>query len=97
MGWFNHQIGVLKKAISYEPMQVCQADHNIVYTALGEEEIDFGPRDSEANIIESLSFGWVSYGFPKMVGFPNNHGVFLLKLIIFGVVLGVPPFKETPI
>ena len=50
MGWFNHQIGVLKKAISYEPMQVCQADHNIVYTALGEEEIDFGPRDSEANI-----------------------------------------------
>ena len=56
-----------------EPMQVCQADHNIVYTALGEEEIDFGPRDSEANNIESLSFGWVSQEFPKML-VPNNHG-----------------------
>ena len=23
-------------------------------------------------------------GSPKMVGFPNNHGVFLLKMIILG-------------
>ena len=37
---------------------------------------------------------WV---FPKMVGFPNNHGVFLLKMIILGCEMGVPPFKETPI
>ena len=27
---------------------------------------------------------------------PNNHGVFLVEMIILGV-LGVPPFKETPI
>ena len=27
---------------------------------------------------------------------PNNHGVFLLKMIILGC-LEVPPFKETPI
>ena len=32
-----------------------------------------------------------------MVGFPNNHGVFLLKMIILGCEMGVPPFKETPI
>ena len=38
-------------------------------------------------------------GFPKMVGFPNNHGVFLLKIIMtWGVKWGeTPPFKETPI
>ena len=34
---------------------------------------------------------------PKMVGFPNNHGVFLLKMTILGWRLGVPPFKETSI
>ena len=35
---------------------------------------------------------------PKMVGFPNNHGVFLLKMIsTWGGDWGVPPFKETPI
>ena len=28
---------------------------------------------------------------------PNNHGVFLLKMIILGCEMGVPPFKETPI
>ena len=28
---------------------------------------------------------------------PNNHSVFLLKMIILGWRLGVPPFKETPI
>jgi len=32
----------------------------------------------------------------KMVGFPNNHGVFLLKMIILGCEMGVPPFKEIP-
>ena len=32
-----------------------------------------------------------------MVGFPTNPWVFLLKMIILGCVLGVPPFKETPI
>ena len=32
-----------------------------------------------------------------MVGFPNNHDHFLLKMIILGWRLGVPPFKETPI
>ena len=32
-----------------------------------------------------------------MVGFPNNHGVFLLKMISTWEVLGVPPFEETPI
>ena len=31
-----------------------------------------------------------------MVGFPNNHGVFLLKMIILGCEMGVAPFKETP-
>ena len=31
-----------------------------------------------------------------MVGFPHNHGVFLLKMIILGCEMGVPPFKETP-
>ena len=36
-----------------------------------------------------------------MVGFPNNHWFFhgfsLLKMIILGCEMGVPPFKETPI
>ena len=27
---------------------------------------------------------------------PNNHGVFLPKIIILGCEMGVPPFKETP-
>ena len=36
-------------------------------------------------------------GVPKMMGFPNNHGVFLLQMIILGCEMGVPPFKETPI
>ena len=31
-----------------------------------------------------------------MVGFPNNHGKILLKRIILGCEMGVPPFKETP-
>ena len=35
-------------------------------------------------------------GVPKMVGFPNNHGAFLLKIIILGCEMEVPPFKETP-
>ena len=35
------------------------------------------------------------WGFPKMV-VPNNHGFFLLKMIILGCEMGVPPFKETP-
>ena len=35
--------------------------------------------------------------FPKMVGFPQQPWVFLLKMIILGWRLGVPPFKETPI
>ena len=31
------------------------------------------------------------WGFPKMVGFPNNHGVFLLKMIsTWGCEMGVP-------
>ena len=33
-------------------------------------------------------------GVPKMVGFPNNHWFFLLKIGSFGGVLGVPPFSE---
>ena len=45
---------------------------------------------------------WRTRGFHeshlKMVGFPNNHGVFLLKMIsTWGGDRGVPPFKETPI
>jgi len=32
-----------------------------------------------------------------MVGFPNNHGVFLLKMIILGCEMGVPPCQQTPI
>ena len=36
------------------------------------------------------------WGFPKMVGFPNNHWFYYLKWSFWGV-LGVPPFKETPI
>ena len=35
------------------------------------------------------------WGFPKMV-VPNNHGFSYWKWS-FGGVLGVPPFKETPI
>ena len=35
-------------------------------------------------------------GFPKMVGLPNNHGVFHTKMIILGCEMEVPPFKETP-
>lgn len=27
--------------------QVCQADHNVVFTALGEEQTDYGERDAE--------------------------------------------------
>ena len=38
----------------------------------------------------------------KMVGFPNKpiqqtHGLFLLKMMILGCEMGVPPLKETPI
>ena len=36
-------------------------------------------------------------GFPKMVGFPNKPLGFPTKNYHFGVFLGVPPFKETPI
>ena len=36
--------------------------------------------------------------FSKMVGRSpqQTHGVFLLKMIILGCDMGVPPFKETP-
>ena len=37
-------------------------------------------------------------GFPKMVGFPNkSHGFVLLKMILLGCEMGIPPFKETHI
>ena len=36
-------------------------------------------------------------GFHKWWVSPTNHGVFLLKMIILGCEMGVPPFKETPI
>ena len=36
-----------------------------------------------------------TWGFPKMV-VSNNHWVFLLKMIMLGCEMGVPPFKETP-
>ena len=39
---------------------------------------------------------WHYGGFPKMVGFPNNHGFSYQKWSFWGV-LGVPAFKETPI
>ena len=38
----------------------------------------------------------IIWRFPKLVGFPNNHGVCLLKWS-FGGVWGISPFKETPI
>ena len=31
-----------------------------------------------------------------MVGFPDNHGIFLLKMIIKRCEMGVPRFTETP-
>ena len=31
------------------------------------------------------------------MGVPNNHGVFLLQMIILGCEMGVPLFLETPI
>ena len=41
---------------------------------------------------------WYIWGVPKMVGFPNKPiGFSLLKMISTWGVLGVPPFKETPI
>ena len=44
-----------------------------------------------------LGFYWAKYiwGFPKMV-VPNNHGFSYQKWSVWGV-LGIPPFKETPI
>jgi len=36
-------------------------------------------------------------GFLKWWVYPTNPWVFLLKMIILGWRLGVPPFKETPI
>ena len=36
-------------------LQVCQADHNIVFTALGEERLDYGQRDAEVDWGSSLS------------------------------------------
>ena len=45
----------------------------------------------------NVTFSATIWGFPKMVGFPNNHRFSLLKMIILGCEMGVPPFKETPI
>ena len=54
-----------------------------------------GPRVWE---LGSWNLGENIWGFPKMMGFPNNHdGFSLLKMIILGREMGVPPFKETPI
>ena len=37
------------------------------------------------------------WGFPKMLGFPNNHGLNPIKNDQhLGCEMGVPPFKETP-
>ena len=46
----------------------------------------------------SSMMNWLDiiWGFPKMV-VPNNHLFVLLKMIILGCEMGVPPFKETPI
>ena len=45
---------------------------------------------------QPLFFFPAKYGLPKIVGLPNNHGVFLLKMIIVGGVLGKQPaMKET--
>ena len=42
-------------------------------------------------------FSCTIWGFPKMLGFPQQPWVFLLKMIILRCEMGVPPFKETPI
>ena len=59
----------------------------------------FGTKNGSAYYVENdTSRRLIAYGgFPKMVGFPNNHGVFLLKMIILGCELGVPAFEETPV
>ena len=41
-------------------------------------------------------FGWI-WMFPKKMVVPNNHVVFLLKMIILGCEMGVPLYLETPI
>ena len=35
------------------------------------------------------------WGFPKMVGFPNNYWFSYIKMTILGCEMGVPPFLET--
>ena len=51
---------------------------------------------------KSVSFTWKFPGnetmwmFPKMVGFPNNHGVFLLKMIILRCFGGTHNFWKHP-
>ena len=45
--------------------------------------LETGPQNNESVKI---------WGFPKMVGFPNNHWVFLQKMTILEWRLGVPPF-----
>ena len=40
---------------------------------------------------------WYIWWFPKMVGFPNNHGFFLLKMIILGCFGGTPISGNTHI
>ena len=53
----------------------------------------FGEKKT-ASLPRRFLFLVAIWGFPKMVGFPNNHGL----MIILGCEMGGnPPFKETPI
>ena len=50
-------------------------------------------KNTQAASLEGKSLKITIWGFPKMVGFPNNHGVFLLNIsknVHFGVWNGVP-------
>jgi len=42
------------------------------------------PKPSPKSFFCCQVVGW----FPKMVGFPNNNGVFLLKMILLGCFAG---------
>ena len=74
-----------------------EVSHSAAFTSEGSVR-----RCSKVEVPKSAipqeTFGFVGiWMFPKMVGFPNNHGFFLLKMINYGVFWGVPLFLETPI
>ena len=102
--WFNTQMTThlevfldLEKSCSQQTVRQAR-NAGIPPPRQGRNRVGFGGEKIGETLAPSIVWYIFIYGgFPKMVGFPNNHAVFLLKMIILGCFGGTPIFGNTQI